>query len=184
MGLIWDGGLNRGFMVTYVEWSHKTQSIIHVFQLPPCAPHEMTTIACLFLSYSVNVAHQKPTKDKGERKPLAVVTIPPKTRASWGNLETTPYFKMVVKIFPLYLCQLVLFASIADLQNEKTFYLEETHWWSYGSGNLLSTTSLLILKFVFLEIDDIYSSKLWHPIGILVFLQIAWYSLTNGNHLR
>ena len=80
---------------------------------------------------------------------------------------------MVVKIFPLYLCQLVLFASIADLQNEKTFYLEETHSWSSGSGNLLSTTSLLILKFVFLEIDDIYSSKLWHPIGILVLLQIA-----------
>ena len=76
------GGLNRGFVVPYIPRFHKTQSIIHVFQLPPCAPHEMTSIACLFLSYSVNVAHQKPTKDKGERKLLAVVSIPPKTYAS------------------------------------------------------------------------------------------------------
>ena len=34
---------------------------------------------------------------------------------------------MVVKIFPLYHCQLALFASIADPQNEKKFYFEETH---------------------------------------------------------
>ena len=69
-------------MVPYMARFNKTQSIIHVFQLPPCAPHKMTSIACLFLSYSVNVADKKPTKDKGERKLLAVVSIPPKTYAS------------------------------------------------------------------------------------------------------
>ncbi|CAH3186192.1 unnamed protein product [Porites evermanni] len=68
-------GFKATFFLQHYYLNRKQKHYLNEFasspvtrELPPCAPHEMTSIPCLFLSYSVNVAHQKPTKDKAANK--------------------------------------------------------------------------------------------------------------------